>query len=151
MSIFADKQTTLIVQGITGRDGSFHAKQMIEYGTRVVAGVTPGKGGQKFENKVPIFNTMHDAVQKTGANASITIRIALTKCFTIQFPVYFQRHNSPSIPTLPLKARKSCLIVKNFTSVFLEKINNLSTENDAPRTFIIPEEPGIYGHFNGPG
>jgi succinyl-CoA synthetase alpha subunit len=71
MSIFADKQTTLVVQGITGRDGSFHAKQMLEYGTRVVAGVTPGKGGQKFESKVPIFNTMHDAVSETGANASV--------------------------------------------------------------------------------
>src|SRR5688572_4868868 len=71
MSIFADKKTTLIVQGITGRDGSFHARQMMEYGTRVVGGVTPGKGGQKFENKVPIFNTMHDAVSETGANATV--------------------------------------------------------------------------------
>src|SRR5689334_4675037 len=71
MSIFANKRTTLIVQGITGRDGSFHAKQMLEYGTRVVAGVTPGKGGQKFENKVPIFNSMHDAVAETGAAASV--------------------------------------------------------------------------------
>jgi succinyl-CoA synthetase alpha subunit len=71
VSIFADKQTTLIVQGITGRDGSFHSKQMLEYGTRVVGGVTPGKGGQRFENKVPIFNTMHDAVRATGANASV--------------------------------------------------------------------------------
>jgi succinyl-CoA synthetase alpha subunit len=71
VSIFANEQTTLIVQGITGRDGSFHAKQMIEYGTRVVAGVTPGKGGQKFEGSVPIFNTMHDAVAATGANTSV--------------------------------------------------------------------------------
>ena len=71
MSIFADKRTTLIVQGITGRDGSFHAKQMMEYGTRVVGGVTPGKGGQKFESKVPIFNTMYDAVRETGASASV--------------------------------------------------------------------------------
>ena len=71
MSIFADKSTTLIVQGITGRDGSFHTQQMIEYGTRVVGGVTPGKGGQKFENTVPIFNTMHDAVRDTGANATV--------------------------------------------------------------------------------
>ena len=71
MSIFADKQTTLVVQGITGRDGSFHARQMMDYGTRVVAGVTPGKGGQKFENTVPIFDTMHDAVRETGANASV--------------------------------------------------------------------------------
>jgi succinyl-CoA synthetase alpha subunit len=71
MSIFADKKTTLIVQGITGRDGSFHTQQMLEYGTKVVGGVTPGKGGQKFENKVPIFNTMYDAVRKTGATASV--------------------------------------------------------------------------------
>ncbi len=71
MSIFAGKQTTVVVQGITGRDGSFHAKQMLEYGTRIVAGVTPGKGGQKFESVVPIFNTMHDAVAATGANASV--------------------------------------------------------------------------------
>ncbi len=71
MSIFADKETTLIVQGITGRDGSFHTKQMMEYGTRVVGGVTPGKGGQKFEGTVPIFNTMHDAVAATGANTSV--------------------------------------------------------------------------------
>jgi succinyl-CoA synthetase alpha subunit len=71
VSIFADKSTALLVQGITGRDGSFHAKQMIEYGTRVVGGVTPGKGGQKFENTVPIFNTMHDAVRETGATASV--------------------------------------------------------------------------------
>jgi succinyl-CoA synthetase alpha subunit len=71
VSIFANEATTLIVQGITGRDGSFHAKQMMEYGTRVVAGVTPGKGGQKFEGAVPIFNTMHDAVTQTGANTSV--------------------------------------------------------------------------------
>jgi succinyl-CoA synthetase alpha subunit len=60
-----------VVQGITGRDGSFHAKQMMEYGTQVVAGVTPGKGGQKFENAVPIFNTVADAVKETGANTSV--------------------------------------------------------------------------------
>ena len=71
MSIFIDNSTTVIVQGITGRDGSFHAKQMMEYGTKVVGGVTPGKGGQKFENTVPIFNTMHDAVAGTGANTSV--------------------------------------------------------------------------------
>ena len=71
MSIFIDGKTTLIVQGITGRDGSFHTRQMIEYGTRVVGGVTPGKGGQKFDDRVPIFNTMHDAVAATGANTSV--------------------------------------------------------------------------------
>jgi succinyl-CoA synthetase alpha subunit len=71
VSIFIDNGTKLIVQGITGRDGSFHAKQMIEYGTKVVAGVTPGKGGQQFEGTVPIFDTVHDAVQATGANTSV--------------------------------------------------------------------------------
>ena len=71
MSIFIDKSTRLLVQGITGRDGSFHTKQMIEYGTQVVAGVTPGKGGQKFEDKVPIFNTVAQAVKETGANTTV--------------------------------------------------------------------------------
>jgi len=71
MSIFIDNGTKLIVQGITGRDGSFHTKQMIEYGTKVVGGVTPGKGGQQFEGTVPIFDTVYDAVQATGANTSI--------------------------------------------------------------------------------
>ena len=71
MSIFIDKSTRLIVQGITGRDGSFHTKQMIEYGTQVVGGVTPGKGGQKFEDKVPIFNTVAEAVKTTSANATV--------------------------------------------------------------------------------
>ena len=71
MSVFIDGNTTLIVQGITGRDGSFHTRQMIEYGTKVVGGVTPGKGGQKFDERVPIFNTVHDAVQATGANTSV--------------------------------------------------------------------------------
>ncbi|MDP9204175.1 MAG: succinate--CoA ligase subunit alpha [Gemmatimonadota bacterium] len=71
MSILIDKNTRLLVQGITGRDGSFHTRQMIEYGTAVVAGVTPGKGGQKFENKVSIFNTVAEAVKETGANTTV--------------------------------------------------------------------------------
>jgi succinyl-CoA synthetase alpha subunit len=71
VSIFVDRDTKLLVQGITGRDGSFHAGQMIEYGTQVVAGVTPGKGGQLFQDRVPIFNTVAEAVAATGANASV--------------------------------------------------------------------------------
>jgi succinyl-CoA synthetase alpha subunit len=71
VSIFIDRNTTVIVQGITGRDGSFHTKQMIEYGTRIVGGVTPGKGGQKFEGTVPVFNTVHEAVKATSANTSV--------------------------------------------------------------------------------
>ncbi|HEV7993472.1 MAG TPA: succinate--CoA ligase subunit alpha [Gemmatimonadaceae bacterium] len=71
MSIFIDDSTTVIVQGITGRDGGFHTKQMLEYGTKIVGGVTPGKGGQTFENTVPVFNTVHEAVQATKANTSV--------------------------------------------------------------------------------
>ncbi len=75
MSIFIDQNTKLLVQGITGRDGSFHARQMMEYGTQVVGGVTPGKGGQTFEGPAgkscPIFDTMEQAVAETGANASV--------------------------------------------------------------------------------
>ena len=75
MSIFIDNDTKLVVQGITGRDGSFHTLQTMEYGTNVVAGVTPGKGGQPFEGPngqtVPIFNAMDEAVAETGANTSV--------------------------------------------------------------------------------
>jgi succinyl-CoA synthetase alpha subunit len=71
VSIFVDSGTRLVVQGITGREGAFHARQMLEYGTDVVAGVTPGKGGQVFEERVPIFNTVAEAVERTGANCAI--------------------------------------------------------------------------------
>jgi len=71
VTIFIDDKTKLVIQGITGRDGSFHARQMIAYGTKVVAGVTPGKGGQTFDGTAPIFNTVHQAVEKTGANTSV--------------------------------------------------------------------------------
>jgi succinyl-CoA synthetase alpha subunit len=71
VSIFIDQNTRLVVQGITGREGAFHTRQMIDYGTAVVAGVTPGKGGQKFEDRVPIFNTVADAVRSTKANCSV--------------------------------------------------------------------------------
>jgi succinyl-CoA synthetase alpha subunit len=71
VSVFIDGSTRLVVQGITGRDGSFHTSQMIEYGTDVVAGVTPGKGGQRFEDRVPIFNTVEEAVDQAGANTAV--------------------------------------------------------------------------------
>src|SRR4026209_1807826 len=70
MAVLIDKNTRLIVQGITGREGTFHAKQAAAYGTKVVGGVTPGKGGSTHEGW-PIFNTVRDAVDKTGANASV--------------------------------------------------------------------------------
>ena len=71
MSILVDKDTRVCVQGITGRDGSFHTKGMLDYGTPVVAGVTPGKGGQGVHG-VPVFNTVQEAVEATGANTSVT-------------------------------------------------------------------------------
>ncbi|HWK79313.1 MAG TPA: CoA-binding protein, partial [Thermomicrobiales bacterium] len=70
MSILVDRNTRLLVQGITGREGSFHATQMVEYGTNVVAGVTPGKAGAEVAG-VPVFNTVADAVKETQANTSI--------------------------------------------------------------------------------
>jgi succinyl-CoA synthetase alpha subunit len=70
LSVLVDKNTRLIVQGITGKEGTFHTLQMIDYGTNVVGGVTPGKGGTKHEG-VPVFNTVAEAVRETGANASV--------------------------------------------------------------------------------
>ena len=69
MSILVDKKTKVVVQGITGNEGMFHTQQMVEYGTKVVAGVTPGKGGQKIDG-IPVFNTVVGAVRESGANAS---------------------------------------------------------------------------------
>ncbi len=71
MAIWVDKNTKVLVQGITGSAGSFHAKQMLEYGTQIVGGVTPGKGGQRFEDRIPIFDTVALARSKTGANATV--------------------------------------------------------------------------------
>jgi succinyl-CoA synthetase alpha subunit len=71
MSVLVDKNTRLCVQGITGSAGGFHAKQCMEYGTNVVSGVTPGKGGQKFEEKVPVFDTVAEARKETGCNVSV--------------------------------------------------------------------------------
>jgi succinyl-CoA synthetase alpha subunit len=70
MAILVNENTRLLVQGITGREGTFHTQQAIAYGTKVVAGVTPGKGGTRVDG-VPVFNTVHEAVEKTGANASV--------------------------------------------------------------------------------
>jgi succinyl-CoA synthetase alpha subunit len=70
LSVLVDKSTRLVVQGITGKEGTFHTRQMVEYGTNVVAGVTPGKGGTEHEG-IPVFNTVADAVREAGANASV--------------------------------------------------------------------------------
>ncbi len=75
MSIFVNKKTRLLVQGITGKEGQFHTRQCVEYGTNVVAGVTPGKGGQKMD-EIPVFNTVKSAVESTGANSNIKLAFA---------------------------------------------------------------------------
>ena len=75
MSILVSKNTRLLVQGITGKEGSYHAQRSSEYGANLVAGVTPGKGGQLFTESVPIFNTVHEAVDKTCADASLIFSI----------------------------------------------------------------------------
>lgn len=71
MAVLVDENTRVVVQGITGKEGGFHAAQMIDYGTKVVAGVTPGKGGQKSEHGVPVFNTVQEAIDAEGANAAV--------------------------------------------------------------------------------
>ncbi len=102
MSIFVDRNTKVLVQGITGREGQFHSRQCIAYGTQLVAGVTPGKAGQKMDD-VPVFNTVKDAVTATGANCSmifvpppfaadaimeaVDARIELVVCITEGIPV----------------------------------------------------------------
>src|SRR5690349_11419580 len=71
MSILVNEKTRVLCQGITGSAGSFHTQQMLAYGTQLVAGMVPGKGGTKFEDKVPLFNTVADAVKETGCNTSV--------------------------------------------------------------------------------
>ena len=71
MSILVDENTRLLVQGITGREGTFHALRCMEYGTNLVAGVTPGRGGTTWEEKVPVFNSISEAVAETGANVGL--------------------------------------------------------------------------------
>src|SRR5688500_12674133 len=71
MAILLNEETRVVVQGITGSEGTFHTKRNVAYGTKVVAGVTPGKGGQKWEDSVPVFDTVEDAVREEGATASL--------------------------------------------------------------------------------
>ncbi|MBI4198794.1 MAG: succinate--CoA ligase subunit alpha, partial [Chloroflexi bacterium] len=71
MSILVNRNTRLLVQGLTGHQGQYHTAQMLAYGTNVVAGATPGRGGQRFQDRVPVYDEVDEAVAKTGANASI--------------------------------------------------------------------------------
>jgi succinyl-CoA synthetase alpha subunit len=148
VSIFADGSTRLVIQGITGREGSFHARQMIEYGTNVVAGVTPGKGGQTFDGKVPVFNTVADAVRATDANATVIYvppmaaaaavieaadaGIPLVVCITEGIPVM---HMSRAMPFV--RSRDVRLIGPNCPG--------LITPGSRAKIGIIPGTPGRIG------
>lgn len=122
MSILVNKDTRLLVQGITGREGTFHTQQMIAYGTNVVGGVTPGKGGQWFESdnkRVPVFDTMKKAVSATEANASIIFvpaRFAVDAIYEaadagVELVVCLTEH----IPVLDMIAARAYLDTKNVT------------------------------------
>jgi succinyl-CoA synthetase alpha subunit len=124
MSVLVDKNTRLVVQGITGSTGGFHTRQCMDYGTNVVAGVTPGKGGQIFDGKVPVFDTVWEARQKTGCNASmvfvpapaaadsileaIDAGVELVVCITEGIPVMDMMRVRAQ-----LKGRSNCLIGPN--------------------------------------
>jgi succinyl-CoA synthetase alpha subunit len=120
VSILIDKDTRLLVQGITGREGSFHTRQCVAYGTHVVAGVTPGKGGQSLDG-IPVFNTMSEAVDHTGANASLIFvpspfaadailesaaaGLGLTVCITEGIPI------RDMLKVVPFLRRKNCCLI----------------------------------------
>ncbi len=120
MSILIDKNTRLVVQGVTGKEGSFHTRQCVAYGTNVVAGVTPGKGGQSLDS-VPVFNTIKEAVESTGANASLIFvpspfaadavlesaaaGLALVVCITEGIPV------KDMLKVVPDLKRKGCRLI----------------------------------------
>jgi succinyl-CoA synthetase alpha subunit len=127
MSILVDEKTRVVVQGITGREGTFHTKQMLNYGTAVVAGVTPGKGGKKI-NGVPVFNTVYEAVEKEGANVS---------CIFVP---------PPAASDAIMEAASACLsVIVCITEgiPILDMVNVASFLNDKNSVLIGPNCPGI--------
>jgi succinyl-CoA synthetase alpha subunit len=127
MAILVDNETRLVVQGITGREGKFHTGRMLESGTNVVAGVTPGKGGQEYEG-VPIFNTMEEAVEETGANASV-IFVPAAFCADAIFEA------------LDFNIRTVCCITEGVPVHDMMKVTNYLRIKDA--TLIGPNCPGL--------
>jgi succinyl-CoA synthetase alpha subunit len=127
MAILVDNETRLVVQGITGREGKFHTGRMLESGTNVVAGVTPGKGGQEYEG-VPIFNTMEEAVEETGANASV-IFVPAAFCADAIFEA------------LDFNIRTVCCITEGVPVHDMMKVTNYLRRKDA--TLIGPNCPGL--------
>jgi succinyl-CoA synthetase alpha subunit len=150
MAILVDDGTRLLVQGITGREGAFHTGRMLESGTRVVAGVTPGKGGQEYEG-VPVFNTVEEAVEETGANASVIFvpppfaadaifesldaGLATVCCITEGIPV----HDMMRV-TDYLQMKDATLIGPNCPGVLSPEKANVSI---MPRDIFTPGQVGV--------
>jgi succinyl-CoA synthetase alpha subunit len=150
MAILVDEGTRLLVQGITGREGAFHTRRMLESGTRVVAGVTPGKGGQEYEG-VPIFNTVVEAVEETGANASVIFvpppfaadaifesldaELSTVCCITEGIPV----HDMMRV-TDYLQLKDATLIGPNCPGVLSPGKSNVSI---MPRDIFVPGRVGV--------
>ncbi|TCJ16763.1 succinate--CoA ligase subunit alpha [Rubrobacter taiwanensis] len=128
MAIIVDESSKVLVQGITGREGGFHAGRMLESGTRVVAGVTPGKGGQKFRDEVPVFNTVAAAVEETGANTSV-----------IFVPAPFAA--DAIFEALDAGIRTICCITEGLPVHDMMRVANYISENEA--TLIGPNCPGV--------
>lgn len=128
MSILLDKRTKVLVQGITGSEGSFHAGQMLEYGTKVVAGVTPGKGGTSFMDQVPVFNTVEEAVAETNAAAS-----------AIFVPPPFAADAILEAAQAGLKL--ICCITEGIPAADMVKVKNVIKDMDV--TLIGPNCPGV--------
>ncbi len=133
MSVLVDKNTRLMVQGITGSEGSFHTRQIIEYGTNVVAGVTPGKGGTMFDEKVPVFNTCSEAVKATGANTSV---IFVPPAFALDAIIEAADSGVNVIVTITEGVpTKDMIVVKNYLEDLNKKGRNIR--------MIGPNCPGI--------
>jgi succinyl-CoA synthetase alpha subunit len=128
VAIIVDESSKVLVQGITGREGGFHAGRMLESGTRVVAGVTPGKGGQKFRDEVPVFNTVAAAVEETGANTSV-----------IFVPAPFAA--DAIFEALDAGIRTICCITEGLPVHDMMRVANYISENEA--TLIGPNCPGV--------
>src|SRR5215203_4471916 len=131
MAILVDDGTRLLVQGITGREGAFHTGRMLQSGTNVVAGVTPGKGGQDYEG-VPIFNTVDDAVEETRANASV---ISTLCCITEGIPVHDMMRVSRYIEN-----KDATLIGPNCPGVLSPEKSNVSI---MPGDIFMPGNVGV--------
>lgn len=127
MSILVDENTRVIVQGITGRDGSFHTGQMIEYGTKIVGGVTPGKGGQKISG-VPVFNSMKEAVKNTSADASV---------------IYVPARFAKDAILEAAKSRIKLIVCITEGIPFIDMIEVMQVINDLGVRLIGPNCPGV--------